>query len=65
MVNLVWVAMAVIGIVYAMINGTMEEINKAVFDGAKDAVTICIGLISVLVFWLGNENCRGSRIVKS
>ncbi|MGQ0454717.1 spore maturation protein, partial [Bacillus sp. SS-TM] len=25
MVNLVWVAMAVIGIVYAMINGTMEE----------------------------------------
>ncbi|ABK84670.1 spore maturation protein A [Bacillus thuringiensis str. Al Hakam] len=53
MVNLVWVAMAVIGIVYAMINGTMEAINKAVFDGAKDAVTICIGLISVLVFWLG------------
>ncbi|MCP9278158.1 spore maturation protein SpmA [Bacillus wiedmannii] len=53
MVNLVWVAMAIIGIVYAMINGTMEAINKAVFDGAKDAVTICIGLISVLVFWLG------------
>ncbi|TPV46376.1 spore maturation protein SpmA [Bacillus dicomae] len=53
MVNLVWAAMAVIGIVYAMINGTMEEVTKAVFDGAKDAVTICIGLISVLVFWLG------------
>lgn len=53
MVNLVWVAMAVIGIVYAMINGTMEEVNKAVFDGSKEAVTICIGLISVLVFWLG------------
>ncbi|PFM66487.1 spore maturation protein [Bacillus cereus] len=53
MVNLVWVAMAVIGIVYAMINGTMEEVNKAVFEGSKDAVTICIGLISVLVFWLG------------
>ncbi|WP_263703052.1 spore maturation protein SpmA [Bacillus thuringiensis] len=53
MVNLVWVAMAVVGIIYAMINGTMEAINKAVFDGAKDAVTICIGLISVLVFWLG------------
>ena len=53
MVNLVWAAMAVIGIVYAMINGTMEEVTKAVFDGSKDAVTICIGLISVLVFWLG------------
>lgn len=53
MVNLIWVAMALIGIVYAMINGTMEEVNKAVFDGSKDAVTICIGLVSVLVFWLG------------
>ncbi|MDM5154095.1 spore maturation protein SpmA [Bacillus sp. DX1.1] len=53
MVNLVWVAMALIGIVYAMVNGTMEEVNKAVFEGSKDAVTICIGLISVLVFWLG------------
>ncbi|ABY42640.1 spore maturation protein SpmA [Bacillus mycoides] len=53
MVNLVWAAMAVIGIVYAMINGTMEEVTKAVFEGSKDAVTICIGLISVLVFWLG------------
>ena len=36
-----------------MVNGTMEEINKAIFMGAKEAVTLCIGLISVLVFWLG------------
>ncbi|MEI4800736.1 nucleoside recognition domain-containing protein [Bacillus sp. NPDC077411] len=53
MVNIIWVAMAVIGIVYAMFNGTMDEVNKAVFEGSKNAVTICIGLISVLVFWLG------------
>lgn len=36
-----------------MVNGTMEEVNAAVFKGAKEAVTLCIGLISVLVFWLG------------
>ncbi|MDG4656054.1 nucleoside recognition domain-containing protein [Ectobacillus antri] len=53
MVNLVWVAMTVIGVVYAMINGTMEAVNKAVFEGAKSGVTICIGLVSVLIFWLG------------
>lgn len=45
--------MAVIGIIFAMFNGTMEEVNEAVFNGAKEAVTLCIGLISVLVFWLG------------
>jgi spore maturation protein A len=53
MVNYIWVFMMVIGIVFAMINGTMGEVNKAIFDGAKEAVTLCIGLISILVFWLG------------
>jgi len=31
----------------------MEEVNEAIFTGAKEAVTICFGLISILVFWLG------------
>ncbi|MCQ6277963.1 nucleoside recognition domain-containing protein [Bacillus sp. EB600] len=53
MVNYIWVIMTLIGIVFGIVNGTMEEINKAVFMGAKEAVTLCIGLISVLVFWLG------------
>lgn len=53
MVNYIWGALAIIGIVFAAINGTMDEVNKAIFSGAKEAVTICIGLISVLVFWLG------------
>src|SRR5690625_1025872 len=53
MVNLIWAFMAIIGIVYAMINGTMDEVNKALFESANDAVTLSIGLISILVFWLG------------
>ncbi|MEI4790490.1 nucleoside recognition domain-containing protein [Bacillus sp. FJAT-53060] len=53
MVNLIWVFLSVIGLVYAMLNGTMQEVNEAVFKGSKEAVTISIGLISVLVFWLG------------
>ncbi|MDF2788165.1 MAG: spore maturation protein [Neobacillus sp.] len=53
MVNYIWVFMTIVGFVFAMFNGTMEEVNKAIFDGAKEAVTLCIGLISILVFWLG------------
>lgn len=53
MVNIIWASMAVIGIFYAMINDTMEEVNKALFESAEEAVTISIGLISVMVFWLG------------
>jgi len=53
MVNYIWVFMTLVGFVFAMINGTMAEVNKAIFDGAKEAVTLCMGLISILVFWLG------------
>ena len=53
MINIIWVLITVIGIIFAMVNGTMEEVNAAVFKGASEAVTLCIGLISVLVFWLG------------
>lgn len=53
MVNIIWAAMAIIGIVYAMFNGTMSDVNEALFSSAQDAVQLSIGLISVLVFWLG------------
>lgn len=53
MVNIIWAAMAIIGIIYAMFNGTMDQVNEAVFESASEAVTLSIGLISVLVFWLG------------
>ncbi|WP_164218192.1 nucleoside recognition domain-containing protein [Virgibacillus sp. YIM 98842] len=53
MVNVIWASMAIIGILYAMFNGTMDQVNEAVFESASEAVTLSIGLISVLVFWLG------------
>ena len=53
MVNYIWVGISIIGIVYAMITGTMAEVNEAIFKSAKESVTLCFGLMSVLVFWLG------------
>ncbi|WP_280768283.1 nucleoside recognition domain-containing protein [Salipaludibacillus daqingensis] len=53
MVNVIWVSLFFIGFIFAAINGNMEDVNEAIFSGAKEAVVICIGLISVLTFWLG------------
>ena len=53
MVNYIWAFMAIIGIVYAMFNGTMNEVNEALFSSAQEAVKLSFSLISVLVFWLG------------
>lgn len=53
MVHIIWALMAIIGILYAMINGTMDLVNEAIFKSAEDAVQLTIRLMSVLVFWLG------------
>ncbi len=53
MVNVIWACMAIIGILYALFNGTMDEVNEAIVESAGSAVTLSIGLIGILVFWLG------------
>src|SRR6478736_5647911 len=60
MVNIIWMLLTIIGIVFAIINGKIGDVNKAIFQGAGEAVTISIGLISVLVFWLGMMNIAQS-----
>ncbi|MBS4199548.1 spore maturation protein [Bacillus sp. FJAT-49732] len=53
MINYIWVGMTLIGLVFASLNGKMKDVNEAIFQSANEAVTLCIGLISILVFWLG------------
>ncbi|MGF2616920.1 spore maturation protein [Rossellomorea vietnamensis] len=53
MVNYIWVGMTIIGLIFAAVNGKMKEVNEAIFQSANEAVTLCIGLVSILVFWLG------------
>lgn len=53
MVNWIWLFFIATGFGYAAWNGTVDEATQALFEGAKSGVTVCFGLISVLVFWLG------------
>ncbi|MFD2116003.1 nucleoside recognition domain-containing protein [Paenibacillus yanchengensis] len=53
MVNWIWLFFIVSSVVVAAINGEMEVVTQAMFDGAKSGVTISFGLISIMVFWLG------------
>jgi len=53
MINIIWAMMAIIGIVYAIFNGTLDDVNEAIFNSAQEAVTLTIYLMSTLVFWLG------------
>jgi len=51
--NLIWLGLIVISIVVAAINGRIDVINQAAFEGAKTGVTVSFGLLSVLAFWMG------------
>lgn len=53
MLNIIWLALIVISIVVAALNGRIEVINQAAFEGAKTGVTVCFGLLSILAFWMG------------
>ncbi|WP_166239552.1 nucleoside recognition domain-containing protein [Paenibacillus turpanensis] len=53
MVNQIWLFFIVTGFLVAAATGKMDAVTEAAFDGAKTGVTICFGLISILVFWLG------------
>ncbi|KSU85626.1 nucleoside recognition domain-containing protein [Fictibacillus enclensis] len=53
MVNYIWVGMMVTGFIVAIFSGNVDKVNAAVFKSAQEAVTISLGMISILVFWLG------------
>jgi spore maturation protein A len=53
MMNWIWLALVVIGVIAGAVNGKMEAVTKAAFDGAKSAVELCIGLIGIMALWLG------------
>lgn len=53
MVNFIWLFFIVMGFIVAAVQGNITVITEAVFEGAKTGVTVCFGLISIMVFWLG------------
>lgn len=53
MVNWIWLFFIVAGFIVAAVQGNIDAVTQAVFDGSKTGVTVSFGLISILVFWLG------------
>ncbi|SJZ31169.1 nucleoside recognition domain-containing protein [Selenihalanaerobacter shriftii] len=53
MINHIWFALIVIGIITGMINGNMAEISEAILKSAEDGAMILIKLIGPMSLWLG------------
>lgn len=53
MIHYIWLFMILSGAVAALAQGKIELMTTAALNGAKDAFAVCLGMISVLAFWLG------------
>lgn len=56
MMNIIWVAMLLLGIVFAGITGHMEIFSSQVLDSTKEAVQFVIGLSGIMAIWSGIMN---------
>jgi spore maturation protein SpmA len=51
--NWIWLFLILTSVVWAAFTGQMGAVSLALFDGAKSAINVVIGLVGVLVFMLG------------
>lgn len=53
MLNYLWAAMIIVGIVYGSVTGNIEAVGNAAIDSGKDAVSLCITMLGVVTMWTG------------
>lgn len=53
MVNLIWLAMILIGIAVAGWQNNIQVVTQAALEGAAQGVKTSLGLIAIISFWLG------------
>ncbi len=53
MLNFVWAAMILVGIVYAVLTGNVDALTDAVLDSAGEGISLCITMAGVMAFWMG------------
>ena len=59
MMNYIWGGMLIIGIVYGVLTGNMQEVTDAVLQSSKEAVTLGISMLGIVAFWTGLMEVAG------
>lgn len=51
--NVIWLVLLSVSIVFAIATGNLEPFTKAIFEGAKSAVEISLFLLGIVSLWMG------------
>lgn len=53
MLNYIWAAMIIVGVIYGTLTGNIKAVNDAALDSAGEAVSLCITMMGVMALWVG------------
>lgn len=53
MLNYIWAAFILFGIVYSIFAGTVSALTTAALEAAMDAVGLCVKMLGVMAMWMG------------
>lgn len=53
MLNYIWAAMILIGILYATLQGNIASVTEAALSSAGEAVSLCITMAGIMALWMG------------
>lgn len=53
MLNSIWAAMIMIGIVVSVFTGNLSSLTNAFLDSATEAITVTIAMFGIMIFWTG------------
>ncbi len=53
MLNYIWAAMIIVGVIFGAVTGNMKAVTEAALDSAGEAVSLCITMAGVMALWVG------------
>ena len=53
MLNYLWACMILVGIIYGIFTGNVDQVSQGALDAAREAVTLCITMVGVMALWTG------------
>lgn len=66
MLNAIWLGMIFLAVIVGVIQGRMDQVVLAVTDSAKSGFDVALGLVGIMVLWLGIMNVASeSGLIKA
>lgn len=56
MLNIIWIVMIIVGILYGALTGNIDKISNSMLGSSKEAVELCITMLGIMSVWMGIMN---------